>query len=625
MPSVLVLDKTQDPLTLGGQDPVGVRHVVFLCWLAPETLSALETSETLEFQCEVQCHSFQEVIGSLASWESCAMDLARSVSQRGPRHHDLPLRLVIEEQLFREALEVEVVRRAAALCGKLTGGRPQDCELRLDHHRQRLFRRLPGWTDVTIGTNVIGTDVIGTDVIGTDVIGADVGEHTERQRPSLPRRLARRLRGAMLSGDLRRQMGMLFDQLDAGYRLRTGIAKRLPMRTPEPGSTTVFSSYINNSRILAAIEPLLPGPVHWLLNHRRQGTAGARGDQLWRFAPPEFSKIYDETTTPDPDLSPTVAAWLESSPIWQRYWLRHGPHALSRLTACWEHYLDTVSPQLVVMANQHGLEGWFCRLAQLRGIPVLQAQHGVLGGAYYTGEPVLSDTLLVWGEFWRRLWPVEERKRIHTVAPGPVVARVERPRRPKRRLTWFSWPFAELPFFHSTELPHLFLDLLHGLLETGTCEVTLRAHPLENLADLADLWRRRYGALPPELELSQWEPLGDILERTDIALMFRSTVMLDCFASGIPVVIPGWIEFDWQEELTRLEGVHLARHMDDLRATLIAWLEGPPTLDREQVRRFVLPEDATATEAARRLIRRLVAEAPTEAPTEAPGEAAHEP
>ena len=44
-------------------------------------------------------------------------------------------------------------------------------------------------------------------------------------------------------------------------------------------------------------------------------------------------------------------------------------------------------------------------------------------------------------------------------------------------------------------------------------------------------WRRRCGSLPPHLRLSQLEPLRKVLSETDIAVMFRSTVMLDCFAS----------------------------------------------------------------------------------------------
>jgi len=586
MPSVLVLDKSQDPLALGEQDLVGIRHLVLLCWLAPETLAELEARSG------ARCHSFVEVVGGLADWERHAIGLAQELSRRGPRHDGLPLRLVVEEELFREASEVEAVRRAAGLCWELVRGNPQGCELRLQARWRRLFRLLPGWADV--------------------VVGPGDEDSPEEVRPSLPRRLARRLRGAFLAGDLRRQVAMLFDQLDADYRVRTGLARWLRAPRPEPGPITVFSSYINNSRILGAIAPHLPGPVHWLVNHRLQGETGSGGDLLWRFAP-AGSRWAAVGQDPDAgadagaeDLPSFVQAWLDASPIWQRYWLRHGPAAVLRLTACWEHYLDTVRPRLVVMANQHSLEGWFCRLAQRRGIPVLQVLHGVLGGEYYTKEPILSEALLVWGDFWRKRWPKSEQRRIHVVAPGSVVARVERCKRPKPRLTWFSWPFTQLPFFHDTELSRTLVGLLHDFLEVGACEVILRAHPLENLSDLVEFWRSHYGPLPPGLELSQWEPMEKVLARTDVALMFRSTVMLDCFASGIPVVIPGWIEFDWQDELEGLQGIHLARDVQDLRTTLAAWLTSVPRLDPQQTRQFVLPESEESPKSIRRLVEGLI-------------------
>jgi hypothetical protein len=580
--SVLVLDKSQDPFALGEQDFAGVRHLVFLCWLAPETLAEMEAKSG------ARCHSFIEVVGGLADWERRAIGLARDVSRHGPLHHGFPLRLVVEEELFREASEVEAVRRAADLCWELVEGDPRDCELRLQLRWRRLFRLLPGWADVRQGP------------------GDEGG--SQDLRPSLPKRLVRRLRGALIAGDLRRQVAILFDQIDANYRMRTGLAKLFHTPWPAQGSITVFSSYINNSRILGAIAPHLPGPVHWVINHRVQGEAGSSGDLLWRFAPAgPLLGIHDEDIDSGAgDWPPIIRAWLDASPIWQRYWLRHGPVAIRRLTACWEHYLDTVRPKLVVMANQHSLEGWFCRLAQRRGIPVLQVLHGVLGGEYYTKEPVLSEALLVWGDFWRARWPKSEQQKIHVVAPGSVVARVERVKRPKPRITWFSWPFTQLPFFHDIELTRIVLGLLHDFLAAGTCEVILRAHPLENLSDLAEFWCRQFGSLPPGLELSQWEPIEEILERTDIALMFRSTVMLDCFASGIPVMIPGWIEFDWQDELEGLQGIHLAKDIQDLRTTLVAWLKAVPQLDPEQARQFVLPDEEDSVDRIQSLAESLV-------------------
>jgi len=130
------------------------------------------------------------------------------------------------------------------------------------------------------------------------------------------------------------------------------------------------------------------------------------------------------------------------------------------------------------------------------------------------------------------------------------------------------------------------LDILHTLIQAGVW-VTVRAHPAENPADFIESWRQRYGELPTRLHLDKHGDLAELLAQTDIALMFRSTVMLDCLVNNIPIVMPGWIEFGWNHELYHLRGVHLARTWADLRATLQEWIQHPPTLDPNVISSFV--------------------------------------
>ena len=88
------------------------------------------------------------------------------------------------------------------------------------------------------------------------------------------------------------------------------------------------------------------------------------------------------------------------------------------------------------------------------------------------------------------------------------------------------------------------------------------------------------------------------MAETDVAIMFRSTVMLDCFASGIPLIIPRWLEFNWQDRLEDVRGVHLAADFDDLGRTLDAWLADPPRMDRRRTRAFLQPASGDGEELA---------------------------
>ena len=192
--------------------------------------------------------------------------------------------------------------------------------------------------------------------------------------------------------------------------------------------------------------------------------------------------------------------------------------------------------------------------------------------------------------FWRRLWPESERPKIRVWNPPAGFRPVERRATDgPPRLTYFSWPFDRADFYPQADLLDGFIELFQRLLAAGSCRLTVRAHPLENPDDLFGRWRRRHGALPPGIELSQRRPLDEVLAETDVAVMFRSTVMLDCFASGIPMVIPAWPELGWRDRLEGVRGVRLAADFDELAATLEAWIREPPRMDREESRAFLRP------------------------------------
>lgn len=86
--------------------------------------------------------------------------------------------------------------------------------------------------------------------------------------------------------------------------------------------------------------------------------------------------------------------------------------------------------------------------------------------------------------------------------------------------------------------------------------------------------------------------MDQILAETDVALMFRSTIMLNCFASDIPIIMPGWIDFGWNRALMDINGVYLANDFSDLEARLMEWLDQPPQLSKDVAEYFVRsPED----------------------------------
>ncbi|MEM7352711.1 MAG: hypothetical protein AAF657_18065, partial [Acidobacteriota bacterium] len=267
------------------------------------------------------------------------------------------------------------------------------------------------------------------------------------------------------------------------------------------------------------------------------------------------------------------------------------------LTACWESYLTLARPRLLVVASHWGIEGWLSQIAHDRGIAVVEAQHGLLAGTFYTEHALAADALVVWGDYWRNQRPAEIRPKVHAFNPGVFSGTREsrradssRPTSALPRVTFFSWPFDRLAFYNRRELLDGFIDLFGALLAERSCELTIRSHPLENPSHLTRHWQQRHGALPSRLQWSQKEPLIDVLERTEIAVMLRSTVLFDCVAHGIPVLLTGWIDFDWSHGLDDIEGIHLARDFTQLRQTLAGWLREPPVPSPEMGQSFLRPE-----------------------------------
>lgn len=590
---ILIVD---DSLVEGELTPealAGYGEIVLAFWASPEL------ERRLAARSGGRVHRLSAVVGGLGHWERRAVDLMERICLGGPSYRGLPWRTLLAEPMVRECLLVQLALDLVEFCRARSGeGREALAAIDL-----RASDRLAGLLVAAFATTPFAAIV--------RRLPADGGKKTDTSAgPPLHRRLARRLRHARLTGHWWAQVRNLADELDRTYAWRCRRRWRPAPPLPAPGGTTFFSSYLNNSRILRAIEPLAARPAHWVVtNHyAREGAAstGAPVDWLWRFSPPADGATEGEVADSaslaaggTAEERRLLVAWLGTSPTWH-YWLRTGRLALPRLTRCWESYLERVRPRRVVMAGLWGLEGWLGAVARNAGVPVVQLLHGVLGGHFHTGRPIDADALVVWGEFWRRRWPEPERAKILVANPGGVVRGVRAgprssPGRPPR-LTYFSWPLDRLDFYNATDLLDGLTDLFDRLLAAGACTLTVRAHPLENPDDLVGHWRRRRGAIPPGVRFSQREPLAAVLAATDLALLYRSTVLLEGFAAGIPMLMPGWLEFDWSGELDGIAGLHLAADFADLERTLEAWLAAPPRPRPEQAERFVAAEGAGVAE-----------------------------
>ncbi len=208
----------------------------------------------------------------------------------------------------------------------------------------------------------------------------------------------------------------------------------------------------------------------------------------------------------------------------------------------------------------------------------------------YTQTPILSDLMVVPGEFWQGLWPQRQQHKIMVCNPGnSMIVKKREDTLQRRVLTFFSWPMSLVSSQNYSELMDGFIHVFFRLISKEKCKIIFRAHPQENPSGFVRRWSYLYGPLPSEVQVSKNEPLSHILAETDVALMLRSTVMLDCLVNKIPVVMPGWIDFGWNRALDGLPNVFLAPDFCDLESRLTEWLNEPPLTDERLRECFIAP------------------------------------
>jgi hypothetical protein len=534
------------------------------------------------------CHELAEVVGGLNRLERSAHELTSRVCERGATHGKSPWRKILEESLYNEALVIQAATDAYRFSRQLARGYSSTIDAMVSEPVRRVLSAASKQDGSRPELNCL----------------PPLGE---RPSSGIVQRLWRRVRHARLTGGWRVQAWDVLNEADREYVWRCRLEKLRPIPALSPEGITFFSSYLNNSRNIEAVEKLMPLPVNWVILNE-SAREGAQPTQapihwLWRFLPRHVSPTNGSKADSESDLGEEVQeepfrSWLSWSPTW-RYWTRSGRKTAALFTACWNNYLRLARPRLVVTASQWGIEGWLMAEARKQGIRTLQLLHGVLAGYFHTGRAIESDAMVVWGEFWRDLFPKEDREKIHVANPGNV-ARVHHlgstGEGRSRRVTYFSWPLDQLPFYNARDVQSGMIDTLSVVKEATGCRLCIRAHPQENMGDFVAHWRSRKGCFPPDIELSQYEPLHNVLQRTDVALMYGSTILLDCRLNGIPAVLPGWIDNGWSSEIRRIDGLHFAESFGDMRSVLQSWISHPPQVTTGRENMLVSPMGAGVDE-----------------------------
>jgi hypothetical protein len=591
---ILLIDGSFDLKKANDIETEQYQAVISLAWLSNITKTAME--ELIGGT----CFTLSDVVGSEKRWVHEACRQTEKIIAEGACQVGYPIRNYIAEDIYNVCMEHCLAEKALDFVDDLISDLQADT---VEIHTV-LQRELE--SDIY--------DVYNCHQIRTK---SKICHHPYQEKIGLKhlsrmpfrKRFVRHLNGALIVKNWKSLAWDVVNKFDGRYAFRQKLWKTRTTKRDGGKRVIFFSSYLNNSKALSNLQPYMPFPVHWVLNtySAKMGvkTSSDEVNWLWAFGfgngNIEFKR--DKLLQEDEDNDDNDKQWLSEKPLW-RTWNDILLPGFMRLNQSVKSCLNELKPKLVAVANQgSGIEGLFTYHAKDRGIPTLQILHGILSDHWINYCPIQTDFLIVPGEFWRHLWPEKEQKKIIVFNPLGHFTRIKRENTTgKKIITFFSWPLHYT--YNYSEFINGFIRLLYNMIHDLGIHVIVRFHPLENPIDFKKGWERIYGKMSVNLQFSKYEPLNEVLAQTDVALMYRSTVMLNCMINNIPVIMPGWVDFSWKQALDNVPNVFVAENFDEIEHCLREWIKSRPETNREITDYFIQPAGSNEMD-FRKVITRL--------------------
>lgn len=357
---------------------------------------------------------------------------------------------------------------------------------------------------------------------------------------------------------------------------------------PRKGATWLYSTAYTYTSVLLEYERFIPGELQFL--YESSGSSGerlhGREDAFDLFAWGDWGDLpslamlehargmlvrHMENVHLAAEDSLARSLLLRGS-IFREYLLRRLPVFVlkGRLIRKW---MAETEPKMVVVGNP-GTERPVLQLARKNGIPTVCLQHGILGD-YYQHCTQPCDALVVRGPFWKEfvVEPMRERTQILN-ASSATDARVAQPGH-RDAILFVSSIESALPTTHPSETE----SLIRCLLECAQREerkLIIRVHPRESLEHYRKITREEMRSLPAEVnvEFSQGAGLDETVQRSAVAVMYSSTIFLDCLRHGVPIVSLDWLEFSYKALLEKHGVFHFAKNLAELQQLVSKGVRG---------------------------------------------------
>ena len=543
--------------------------VGLLCELAPDS-PCLQKAEC--------CFQAEELLGPPDGALSIAYSLVSKLLLSAPVVEGLPLLSIFEEEMLEQ---FSYIAQAFHLDEWITRQKFSACR----------FASYSAWLDRLRNVR---------EITGSSYeLAADVPALQSSRRGRLLQKL---WEARSEPSQLFRRVAPLWSRYLSGVRIRK-LARAAPR-----GGIWFYSTAYTFTKIALEYEPYLPEKLNFLVEDSTTG--GKRLRELrrewhllhaWsrasdipsaaqrRAVARQISSAFASVPLAEPE-NRMRTVFLRSD--WYHNFLtRRLPFALynSRVVRRWH---QSVMPAMIVVGNA----AWERALLQCQGtegLPRIMLQHGIMHWVYSVADQPV-DRFLLRGPFFQRV--INDSLRRKTVicnfpAPDHAVA----PHGPNTRqdIVFITMPYDVPPLFHPQELR----DILRSLLR-ASCRarrrLVVRVHPAEKIS----FYKQLISELQPELGMqadvvySQGPGAEQILARCCVAVLFFSTMFVDCLRHRIPIISFEWHWFPYKADFEKEKIFNFAADLQHFEALIKSGIEGDLPVRRFGLEEFLAPTSA---------------------------------
>jgi hypothetical protein len=232
-----------------------------------------------------------------------------------------------------------------------------------------------------------------------------------------------------------------------------------------------------------------------------------------------------------------------------------------------ERWCAAIRPEMLVVGNA-GWERALLESEPAKHVPSLMLQHGIMHWVYGVADQPVTN-FLIRGKFFQNLVNQNLRKRM-------IVCNYPQQIRPaswqegdsRRGILFITMPYRVVPLFHQADL-HDILGCLLRVTHRSQRPLFIRVHPLERISSYKKLVAQIQEQLGFRCEVvySQGPGAEDLLARSCVAILYFSTMFLDCLRHGVPIVSPDWHWFPNKDHFREAGIFNFAsdlRHLEEL-------------------------------------------------------------